>query len=463
MSAPLTAAGIAAAVRAGAPPADAVRAALERIADLDSGLGAFATVRGEHALTEAALLADRGDLARLPLAGVPVAVKDTVPVRGVAPWRDPSAPAHADHPMVTRLRVAGAVVVGTTTASDAGLWPMTDGRAPDGRLVVTRNPWNRDRSAGGSSGGAGAAVGAGLVPIAQGTDALGSIRIPAAACGLVGVKPGAGVVTPVIIDPVTGLGIHDGEWFGLAAHGALATTVEDAALLLSVLAGHAELAAVPEPPRGLRVAVSIRPPLPGVRTGRAAVRGVFEVAGALRRAGYEVARAELRYPIEAAAGSLARWTGAAAQDVDALPPDRRADPQLRTLRHAAVGRRLREHIPREDADAMRVAARRFMHGYDLLLTPSLAAPPPRALAWSRRSWAANVTTSLRYSGGFAGAWNLAGWPAVSVPAGHDEAAGVPLGAQLIGRPGDEPLLLGVAAIVERLRPWPRAATRKIRR
>jgi amidase len=183
-----TAAGIAAAVRAGSPPVDAVRVALDRIEVLDGEVGAFATVRREAALTEAALLAGREDLGRLPLAGVPVAVKDTVPVRGVASWRDPSNPAEADHPLVLRLRTAGAVVVGTT-ASDASLWPMTDGRAPDGRVVVTRNPWNRCLSASGSSGGAAAAVAAGFVPVAQGTDSLGSVRMPASACGLVGIKP----------------------------------------------------------------------------------------------------------------------------------------------------------------------------------------------------------------------------------------------------------------------------------
>jgi amidase len=457
---------IAAAVRAGAiPPADAVRAALERIADFDGELGAFATVRREHALREAELLADRDDLPRLPLAGVPVAVKDTVPVRGVAPWTDPADPpsAHADHPMVTRLRAAGAVVVGTTTASDASLWPTTDGRASDGRLVVTRNPWNRDRTAGGSSGGAAAAVAAGLVPVAQGTDSLGSVRMPAAACGVVGVKPGAGVVTPVVVDPRTGLATAAGDWFGLSVHGAMGTTVEDAALLLSVMAGRPALAEVPEPPRRLRVAVGVRPPVPGVRTGSAEVRAVFELAGVLRRAGYEVARVELRFPLQVSVGVLARWAGAAAGDVDAMPRDRRADPQPRTLRHAAVGARARHWIGEDEADLLRSAAERALAGYDVLLTPSLAKPPPRALAWSRRSWAANVASSLRYTGGLAAPWNLAGWPAISVPAGHDEAAGVPVGAQLVGRSGDEPLLFAIASLVERLRPWPRVATRKIRR
>src|SRR4051794_23889374 len=381
-----TAAGIAAAVRAGAPATAAVAAALDAITRVDGELGAFATVRREEALREAALLCDREDLARLPLAGVPVAVKDTVPVRGVAPWADPTSPARAEHPMVTRLRVAGAVVVGTTAASDASLWPMTDGRAPDGRLVVTRNPWNADRSAGGSSGGSAAAVGAGLVPVAQGSDSLGSVRMPAAACGVVGVKPGAGVVAPVAVDPRTGASTLRGDWFGLMAHGALGTTVEDAALLLSVLAGRPALAEVPQAPARLRVAVSVRPPVTGVRTSDAAMRATFEVAAALLRAGHEVERAELRCSTATTVATLARWTAAAAQDLAAVPPARRGDVQARTLRHAALGRRLRSRVRAEDAGAWEADVERFLAGRDLLLTPTVAGPPPVARAWSRRSW-----------------------------------------------------------------------------
>jgi amidase len=426
---------------------DAVRAALDRIAVLDGELGAFATVRREAALIEASLLAGRWDLARLALAGVPVAVKDTVPVQGVAPWREPSTPAGADHPLVLRLRAAGAVVVGTTTASDASLWPMTDGRDPDGRAVVTRNPWNRSRSPSGSSGGSGAAVAAGLVPVAQGTDSLGSIRMPAAACGLVGIKPGAGVVTPV------GLGRTD--WSGLAAHGSLATTVEDAALLLSVLAGRPELARVDEPRSGLRVAVSVRAPVTGVRTAAPVVRAVFEVAGVLGRAGFGVERAEPRYPRSAPLASLARWTNAAAEDLDEVSAARRGDPQRRTLRHAALGRRLGKWLRPADVAAWQAAALEFMTGRDLLLLPTTATAPLPAVEWSRRSWRANVVASLRYSGGFCAPWNLAGWPAVNVPAGIDPATRTPIGVQLVGRPGDEGLLIAVAALVERLRPWPR--------
>jgi amidase len=442
-----TAAGIAAAVRAGAPPVDAVRVALDRIAVLDGDLGAFATVRREAALTEAALLAGREDLARLPLAGVPVAVKDTVPVQGVAPWREPTTPSDVDHPLVLRLRTAGAVVVGTTAASDASLWPMTDGLAPSGRVVVTRNPWNRTLSAGGSSGGAAACVAAGLVPVAQGTDSLGSIRIPAAACGLVGVKPGAGVVTPV--------GVGRTDWSGLAVHGSLATTVEDAALLLSVLAGRPELAHVGEPGQGLRVAVSVRAPVTGVRTAGPVVRAIFELAAALRGAGFRVERDEPRYPRLLPVAALARWTNAAAEDLDEVPAARRGDPQRRALRHAALGRRLRSRVRASDVAAWQAAALAFMTGRDLVLMPTTARAGLAGVEWSRRSWRANVVASLRYSGGFAAAWNLAGWPAVNVPAGFDAATGTPIGVQLVGRPGDEGLLVAVAALLERLRPWPR--------
>ena len=149
--------------------------------------------------------------------------------------------AEADHEVVRRLRGAGAVVVGTSRMPELGIWPFTDDSE-----AVTRNPWRTDRTPGGSSGGSAAAVAAGLVPIAHGNDGLGSVRIPAAACGLVGIKPGRGVVP-------SQLGATD--WYGLAEHGILATTVADATVGLAVLAGWAPPQLVePEPlaDRGLR-------------------------------------------------------------------------------------------------------------------------------------------------------------------------------------------------------------------
>src|SRR5690606_17038967 len=143
-----------------------------------------------------------------------------------------------------RLRAAGAIVVGMTRMPELGVWGTSDGATG-----IARSPWAPERSAGGSSGGSAAAVAAGMVPVAHGNDGLGSIRIPAAACGLFGLKPGPGVVP-------CGLGPTD--WCGLVENGVLATTVEDAALVLSVMAARPDLAAVAEPARPLRSDVSVR-------------------------------------------------------------------------------------------------------------------------------------------------------------------------------------------------------------
>jgi len=251
------------------------------------------------------------------------------------------------------------------------------------------------------------------------------------------------------------VGVGNTDWSGMAVHGPLATTVEDAALLLSVLAGQPEMASVGEPAPGLRIAVAVRPPAQGVRVARPVVRAVFELAGVLRRAGFTVDRAEPAYPRSATVAGVARWANAAAEDVDLLPAGHRADPQRRTLRHAALGRRLRRRVRAEDAEVWQRAAEAFLEGRDLVLMPTTARAPLPALEWSQRSWRANVTASLRYSGGFTGVWNLAGWPALSLPIGIDRETGTPIGGQLVGRPGDEPLLFAVGALVERLRPWPR--------
>jgi amidase len=170
-------------------PREVVAAHLARIARLDGRIGAFRAVRAEAALAEAGALGERADLSALPLAGVPVAVKDNLAVRGEATRAGsaatPEAPAAADHVTVARLRAAGAVVVGVTNVPELCVFNTTDGV-----YGTARNPWDPARSAGGSSGGSAAAVAAGMVPLALGNDAMGSLRIPAAVCGLVTVKPG---------------------------------------------------------------------------------------------------------------------------------------------------------------------------------------------------------------------------------------------------------------------------------
>src|SRR5664279_2349504 len=191
-----TAAAISAAVRAGTSTAtEAVTEALDRIADRDPALRAFVVVRRQTALAEAAALDDQPDRAELPLAGVPVAIKDNIAVTGEALRNGSRAtsaePATGDHPVVARLRAAGAIVVGITAVPELCIWGSTDSPA-----AITRNPWNTDRVPGGSSGGSAAAVASGMVPIAHGADGMGSIRVPAASCGCSASSPGTASYRP---------------------------------------------------------------------------------------------------------------------------------------------------------------------------------------------------------------------------------------------------------------------------
>src|SRR5690606_10851257 len=225
-----TVAAIVADVRAGRrTPREVLDAFLARIERIDEHIGAFQFVDAEAARREADLLAGRPDLADLPLAGVPVAIKDNVDVAGM-PTRYGSAasspqPRGSDDLLVRRLREAGAVVVGKTRQPELAIWDFTESPAFGG----TRNPYDPDRNAGGSTGGGAAAVAAGMVPVAHGSDGGGSLRIPAANCGVVGFKPSRGAV------PLPG-GLTE-HWFGCSVHGAMATTVADVALAVDVLAG----------------------------------------------------------------------------------------------------------------------------------------------------------------------------------------------------------------------------------
>jgi amidase len=269
-----TAVDIAEAVRRReATPREVVTGYLERIRRLDKRLGAFRTVCAEEALAAADALAGRADLGELPLAGVPLAVKDNVPVAGHATRNGSAAssavPAAADHEAVARLRAAGAVIVGLTHVPELCVFGTTDGDHG-----VTRNPWDLSRSAGGSSGGSAAAVAGGLVPIALGADGMGSIRIPSASCGLVGLKPGAGVVPSRL---------GENSWYGMAENGPITTTVADARLMFQVLAGVAKPSAEGPSAGPARIAVSTRSPVPGTPVNRAWADAAREAARVLGR------------------------------------------------------------------------------------------------------------------------------------------------------------------------------------
>ncbi|WP_055491221.1 amidase [Streptomyces sp. TP-A0356] len=437
-----TAAEIATAVREKrATPREVVAEHLARIDRLDGRFGAFRRVRGDAALAEADAVGDRADLSELPLAGVPVAVKDNLAVRGESVRNGsaatPDTPVGQDHVTVARLRAAGAVVVGLTNVPELCVFGTTEGVHG-----IARNPWDTTRTAGGSSGGSAAAVAAGLVPIALGNDGMGSLRIPAANCGLVTIKPGHGTVPA---------GIGNGDWFGMSENGPLATTVEDARLMFEVLADEREKHA--SPPATRRIALSLRSPLLGVRVSRPYADAARAAATLLTGAGHDVRPAEPPYPWWLGTTSLAHWTAGTAVDAEGLDPRRLA---RRTRVHAAVGRRFVRSVRSGDRRAqLRRRLEPFFAAHDVLLTPALARRGPAAAPWHERGWLRNLLANTTYSP-MTPPWNLTGWPAMSIPFGA-LPNGAPCAVQLVGRPGSEHELLDVAGQLEALEPWRRTA------
>ena len=439
-----TARSISERVRAGViAPHAAVDESLARIAAGDARLSAFRSVTDQRARAEA------GQATQGPLAGVPIAIKDTVPVAGepmrIGSLATSDEPQPSDHPVVARLRSAGAVVVGITNVPELCTFATTDGAGS-----VTRNPWNTERTPGGSSGGSAAAVASGMVPIAHGTDGMGSIRIPGAATGIVGLKPGAGVVPAEL---------GSTNWFGLAENGVFATTVDDAALMLAVIADHQEFATVSEPERRLRVGVAFRPPVTGVTLDREHGLAAAHASALLRREGHSLEHLELgagEQAVNAAAiSALARWFAGVANESAGLDP---AALQPRNRTHAAIGRVALRTPAMSDGlrDTWRRRAEAMFADIDLLITPALAAPPIAATTWHRRSWLSNVMSNIAYAP-YAAPWNLAGYPAMVVPMGTHSTVGTPVAAQLVGPPGSEAMLLGAAATIERVQPWRRTA------
>ncbi|MFA9431185.1 amidase [Egicoccus sp. AB-alg2] len=438
---------LAAAVRDGKVSAvELVRAHLDHLAEVEHRLGAFASVRQRAALEEAEALDGRADKADLPLAGVPIAVKDNTDLAG-EPTRHgskatSSEPAGQDAEVVARLRAAGAIPIGKTRCPELSAWGTSEDPAG-----VSVSPWDPSRTAGGSSGGSAAAVAAGVVPLAVATDGLGSVRIPAAACGLVGLKPGADVL------PEHQGGEH--HWFGMSRYGPLATTVADAALFLDVMAGTDRHREVTEAARPLQVAVSWAPPAPGTVITRHWIEPTLEAGRLLRAAGHAVMRADPPYEPATVPAVVARWTQGVARDVELLGLDE-SRLQPRTRAHVAVGRALGSRYPAAPEQAQRFRDRLagLFEQHDVLLLPTLARDPLPARAWHRAGWTANLAATVA-AYPLTPAFNLADVPVAAVPMW--EHRGRPLSVQVVAAPGREDLVLAVAAELERLRPWTRHA------
>lgn len=422
-------------------PLKVIELYLERIDERQPSIGAFRKIRREAALAEAESLGRRDDLNALPLAGVPIAIKDNVDVEGettlLGSSAVPKAPALSDHEMVRRLRAAGAIVIGKSTMPELGLWPTTDGS-----FGMTRNPWNAQRGPGGSSGGSAAAVVANMVPIAHGNDGAGSIRIPSAVCGTYGIKPGHGLVPTL-----------EHHWFNMTENGPIATTVDDAALALSVMAAQPELARVETPDRRLTIALSTRPPLRGIRVQREVKDAVVTMGEALQREGHRVVLDDPPYNASARTSAIARWF---AGEVEAAHGIDREKLQKRTRGHLRAGAlALRLNLVRDSqAQKWHRRVRPLFERYDVVLMPVVSATALDAGPWCERSWLRNAWTSLNFAP-YTGLWNFALFPAASIPAGFKD--GLPLGVQIVGGPGREATILSLSKEIERLRPWPRHA------
>jgi amidase len=432
---------------------------LERIARFDPSLNAYRVVLAERALLEA----DQADARRVggerrPLLGVPIAVKEEFDVAGEVTTFGTNAydgPAEADSELVRRARAAGAIVIGKTHMPELGAVPWTESPT----WGATRNPWALERSPGGSSGGSAAAVAAGLIGAGLAGDGGGSIRFPAAYCGLFGLKTQRGRMP---------LAPHADAYQGLAVSGVITRSVADSALFYDAVAEGPLDAGAPtvaqaalvatlagdSPPAKLRVAVSSRlPPSPLTRLHADNSAALAQTAQLLESLGHDVAEHEIDHgPIAPAPEFTARFLAGLREVSASLEHPERLERRLRTyvrlggLLGPTLLARARAH---EHAYAARLNS--VFAGHDVVITPVTPAPPPLVGACEGRGWLWTLLVAAS-TVPYAACWNTTGQPACSVPAGFD-ADGLPRAVQLVGRAGDEATLVSLAAQLERERPW----------
>lgn len=437
-------------------PVEVTDAILARIERLNPVLNAYCAITAEaarKAAREAEAAVMKGEPLG-PLHGVPVSIKDLIITKGVRTTWGSKLYEHfipdEDAPVVERLKAAGAIILGKTNTPEFGWKGVTDNLV----FGITRNPWALDRTPGGSSGGAGAAVAAGLGPLAVGTDGGGSIRIPASFSGIFGFKPSFGLVP--IYPPSAAE--------SLSHAGPMTRTVRDAALMLNVIAGPDERDRNSLPASGVDYLAALEGGIQGLKVAWSPDLGYAKVDPQVRA-------------ITTAAIKTFTDLGCHLEQAD--PGFEDPEPTWATLFYAGIGARLSEHLPEQrdriDPPLVRIIeegqaisafqlmqasfrraamwdiVRRFFERYDLLLTPTVAVPPfmvgierPEDIAAqgiSRRGWFA-----------FTFPFNLTGQPAATVPCGWT-ADGLPIGLQIVGRRYDDITVLKAAAAFEAAMPW----------
>ncbi len=454
---------LAALVRGGELSArESVGAALERIDALDGRLNAFVEVDGERAMAAAAEI-EPGD--ERPFAGVPIAIKANVPVEGLcmnfgSRFLAGHRPDHTAY-TVHRLRDAGFVVIGSTNLPEFGILPTTEPR----HTGPTRNPWDLERTPGGSSGGSAAAVAAGMLPVAHGNDGGGSLRTPAACCGLVGLKPSRGRVSR---------GPDLGDSF-LACDGVLTRSVAETAQLLDVLAGYevGDATWAPRPvepyatavrrdPGRLRIAMSAANAL-GTEPDPECLRGMEAAGELLASLGHDVVEAAPALPGRESLALFINVFGPAialqitygellagrSPETDEIEPLSRA---LADLAHGIDSVAYLAAVAQLQALARGLVA--FFAEYDLLLTPALAERPLRIGECD--GLGERPLEDLARSGRFTpytALFNVTGQPAVSMPMGFGDD-GLPTAVQLVAKPLGEDTLLQAARQMEQARGGP---------
>lgn len=446
-------------------PVEALDSYLARVDAFDERLNAFCFRADDDARKAASTAADAlvhasspDDLP--PFHGVPLPIKDIVDVAGWPTTHGSAAtsraPAAESDPVVERFVDVGFVLMGKTTTSEFGAVPFTENET----LGIARNPWDPDRTPGGSSSGAGIAVAAGMAPIAHAADGGGSIRVPASCTGLVGLKPTRGRVTNATVDA---------EGFG--TEGVVTRSVADTAAVLDVLARHDPGAwwSPPSPatsfldavmaraPRELRVGALVDPPLEGLQLDPACRAAVDAALQTLESDGHHVLDTPLPLPSagELVAAFTPIWNVAAAgiplEDPDAVEPLNRA---LRDAARATDSWAYVEGVKKTQRFSRRIVEA-FVSRFDLLVTPTMACVPP-LIGALRAGTEHDPTMALVNSypmAVFTSLFNVTGLPAISVPVHHDDATGLPVGVQVVAAPWREDLLLQVARTLELAHGW----------
>ena len=431
-----------------------VQATLDEIERRDPEINAFATVCGERALAEADLVCP-GD--PRPLCGVPVGIKDLLSATAGLPTTHGSYAlgdwiADHDSAHVRRLSDAGAIIVGKTTTPELGVRPVTE----SARFGTTRNPWNPELAAGGSSGGSAAAVAAGIVALADGSDLGGSIRIPAACCGVIGLKPSRGRVS---------IGPDFGDvGAGAPVDGPIARTVLDVATALDAIAGYepGDHHWLPDPPQSfadaaqrpvgrLQIQVALQAPM-GVPVDVEPREAAQRSAATLAALGHDVQQGTPDWEDDTFADAWSTFATTSMQHIIRVLERLHGQP-IDPERLEPATRDWLANQPPVDAieyleahERLRAFSRRVLHGWSpeqVLLTPTLTRLPPPI---GTQAQAGVTDDAVRFSA-LVRIWNVTGQPAISLPL-HQTDHGVPVGIQLVAPPGREDLLLALASQLE---------------